>query len=70
LLGVFSPEGGRANLIYFHEAANGGHFAAWEHPAVFAAELREGFKSLRSATAEPTTRHPIGSEGPDIGMTH
>jgi pimeloyl-ACP methyl ester carboxylesterase len=35
------------NLIYFHEADRGGHFAAWEHPAVFAAELRAAFQSLR-----------------------
>jgi len=34
-------------LIYFHEADRGGHFAAWEHPELFAAELRAGFKSLR-----------------------
>ncbi len=25
----------------------GGHFAAWEHPEVFAAEMRAAFKSLR-----------------------
>ena len=35
------------NLIYFHEAAKGGHFAAWEEPQIFAAELRAAFKSLR-----------------------
>jgi pimeloyl-ACP methyl ester carboxylesterase len=35
------------NLIYFHEADRGGHFAAWEHPELFAAELRAAFKSLR-----------------------
>jgi pimeloyl-ACP methyl ester carboxylesterase len=37
------------NLIYFHAADRGGHFAAWEHPDVFAAELRAGFRSLRDA---------------------
>ena len=26
-------------LIYFHEADKGGHFAAWEQPALFAAEF-------------------------------
>jgi pimeloyl-ACP methyl ester carboxylesterase len=36
-------------LIYFHRADKGGHFAAWEHPDVFAAELRAAFQSLRSA---------------------
>jgi pimeloyl-ACP methyl ester carboxylesterase len=35
------------NLIYFHEADRGGHFAAWEQPELFAAELRAAFKSLR-----------------------
>jgi pimeloyl-ACP methyl ester carboxylesterase len=35
------------NLIYFHEADRGGHFAAWEEPQLFAEELRAGFKSLR-----------------------
>jgi pimeloyl-ACP methyl ester carboxylesterase len=36
------------NLIYFHEVDKGGHFAAWEQPALFAAEMRSAFKSLRS----------------------
>ena len=35
------------NLIYFHEAAKGGHFAAWEEPQLFADELRAAFRSLR-----------------------
>jgi len=35
------------NLIYFHEADKGGHFAAWEQPQLFAEELRSAFKSLR-----------------------
>jgi pimeloyl-ACP methyl ester carboxylesterase len=35
------------NLIYFHEAAKGGHFAAWEQPEILSAELRAAFKSLR-----------------------
>jgi len=34
-------------LVYFHQAARGGHFAAWEYPELFAAELRDGFRSLR-----------------------
>jgi pimeloyl-ACP methyl ester carboxylesterase len=37
------------NVIYFHEADRGGHFAMWEHPEVFAAELRAAFRSLRDA---------------------
>ncbi len=35
------------NLIYLREVDRGGHFAAWEQPALFAAELRAAFKSLR-----------------------
>ena len=35
------------NLIYFHHADRGGHFAAWEHPDVFAVELRAAFRTLR-----------------------
>ena len=35
------------NLIYFHEADKGGHFAAWEQPQLFAEELRAAFRSLR-----------------------
>jgi pimeloyl-ACP methyl ester carboxylesterase len=36
------------NLIYYNEAAEGGHFAAWEEPAIFAAEMRACFKTLRN----------------------
>jgi pimeloyl-ACP methyl ester carboxylesterase len=35
------------NLIYFDEVDKGGHFAAWEQPELFAAELRAAFRSLR-----------------------
>ena len=35
------------NLIYFHEVDRGGHFAAWEQPELFSAELRAAFKPLR-----------------------
>jgi pimeloyl-ACP methyl ester carboxylesterase len=35
------------NLIYFNEVERGGHFAAWEEPELFSAELRAAFKSLR-----------------------
>jgi pimeloyl-ACP methyl ester carboxylesterase len=35
------------NLIYFHEVDKGGHFAAWEQPALFASELRAAFRSRR-----------------------
>jgi len=35
------------NLIYFHEADNGGHFAAWEQPQLFTQEVRAAFRALR-----------------------
>jgi pimeloyl-ACP methyl ester carboxylesterase len=34
-------------LIYFHQADQGGHFAAWEQPQIFSAEVRAAFKPLR-----------------------
>jgi pimeloyl-ACP methyl ester carboxylesterase len=34
-------------LIYYNKLDKGGHFAAWEQPELFAAELRAAFKSLR-----------------------
>jgi pimeloyl-ACP methyl ester carboxylesterase len=35
------------NLTYFHEVNQGGHFAAWEQPELFATELRAAFRPLR-----------------------
>jgi pimeloyl-ACP methyl ester carboxylesterase len=35
------------NLTYFNEVDKGGHFAAWEEPELFSAEVRAAFKSLR-----------------------
>jgi pimeloyl-ACP methyl ester carboxylesterase len=34
-------------LTYFNEVDKGGHFAAWEEPQLFAAEVRAAFRSLR-----------------------
>jgi pimeloyl-ACP methyl ester carboxylesterase len=34
-------------LIYYNKLDKGGHFAAWEQPQLFAAEMRAAFKSLR-----------------------
>jgi pimeloyl-ACP methyl ester carboxylesterase len=34
-------------LAYFNEVDRGGHFAAWEEPALFTSELRAAFKALR-----------------------
>jgi pimeloyl-ACP methyl ester carboxylesterase len=36
------------NLIYFSEVDKGGHFAAWEEPELFSAEIRAAFRSLRT----------------------
>ena len=34
-------------LAYFSEVDRGGHFAAWEEPERFSAEVRAAFSSLR-----------------------
>ncbi len=34
-------------LSYYHQPDRGGHFAAWEEPELFAAELRAAFRALR-----------------------
>ena len=34
-------------LAYFNEVDRGGHFAAWEEPQLFSAEVRAAFSSLR-----------------------
>jgi pimeloyl-ACP methyl ester carboxylesterase len=34
-------------LIYYNRPPKGGHFAAWEQPQLFTAELRAAFRSLR-----------------------
>jgi pimeloyl-ACP methyl ester carboxylesterase len=35
------------NLIHYNKLDRGGHFAAWEQPDLFAAEMRAAFRSLR-----------------------
>ncbi|HET6998756.1 MAG TPA: epoxide hydrolase [Solirubrobacterales bacterium] len=35
------------DLAYFNEVDSGGHFAAWEEPDLFSAEMRAAFRSLR-----------------------
>jgi pimeloyl-ACP methyl ester carboxylesterase len=35
------------NLIHFNRLPKGGHFAAWEQPQLFSAEVRAAFRSLR-----------------------
>ncbi|MET7947145.1 epoxide hydrolase family protein [Micromonospora sp. NPDC005324] len=36
-------------IAYFNEADSGGHFAAWEEPELFAAEVRAAFRPLRKS---------------------
>jgi pimeloyl-ACP methyl ester carboxylesterase len=36
-------------LIYYNRLDKGGHFAAWERPRLFSAELRAAFRSLRQS---------------------
>src|SRR5262249_24498405 len=36
-----------ANLIFYNKHDKGGHFAAWEKPQDFTADLRAAFKTLR-----------------------
>lgn len=35
------------NLVYYNQVAKGGHFAAWEEPELFSAELRSAFRPMR-----------------------
>jgi pimeloyl-ACP methyl ester carboxylesterase len=35
------------NLIHYNKLDRGGHFAAWEQPDLFSAEMRASFRSLR-----------------------
>ena len=35
------------NLVHYNQLDRGGHFAAWEEPELFAAELRSAFRTLR-----------------------
>jgi hypothetical protein len=34
-------------MAYYHQAARGGHFAAWEEPELYATDIRAAFSSLR-----------------------
>jgi pimeloyl-ACP methyl ester carboxylesterase len=35
-------------LIHYNRLPKGGHFAAWEQPELFTAEMRSAFRSLRA----------------------
>jgi hypothetical protein len=36
-----------ANIVYWSEPERGGHFAAWEQPELFAADLRATAQALK-----------------------
>jgi pimeloyl-ACP methyl ester carboxylesterase len=40
-------EASYTNIQYWHEMPKGGHFAAFEQPDLFVAEVREFFRTLR-----------------------
>lgn len=40
------------SLIYYNKVDKGGHFAAWEQPELFTAELRAAFQPLRKEIKE------------------
>jgi pimeloyl-ACP methyl ester carboxylesterase len=44
------------NLVYFNEVDKGGHFAPWEYPELFSAELRAAFKTLRKPAGTATAK--------------
>ena len=50
------------NLIYFNKVDKGGHFAAWEQPALFAAEMRAAFRSLRAGALRPAAAPTTASQ--------
>jgi pimeloyl-ACP methyl ester carboxylesterase/quercetin dioxygenase-like cupin family protein len=66
------------NLIYFNHADRGGHFAMWEHPELFAAELRAAFRSLDAPQARALPagirrldlqRHDLSAPGREVVQT-
>jgi pimeloyl-ACP methyl ester carboxylesterase len=48
-------------LIHYNKVEKGGHFAAWEQPALFSAELRAAFSSLRGTTRSAHATYISGS---------
>jgi pimeloyl-ACP methyl ester carboxylesterase len=43
------------NLVYFKTQTKGGHFAAWEQPALYSADVRAAFRSLRQPATSART---------------
>ena len=44
-------EGAYHKLVYYNRASEGGHFAAWSFPELFAQELRAGLRPMRASSA-------------------
>jgi pimeloyl-ACP methyl ester carboxylesterase len=57
------------NLIYFHEVDRGGHFAAWEQPELFSAELRAAFRPLRKGVNDMARPAEKGSPPSGTGSS-
>ncbi len=51
------------SLSYFNVVDQGGHFAAWEQPQLFAQELRAAFKPLRSPQLTASAEAGISTSG-------
>jgi pimeloyl-ACP methyl ester carboxylesterase len=51
------------HLTYFHEAAQGGHFAAWEEPELFATEIQAAFWPLRNGQTRADGPLPDSEQG-------
>ncbi|RGP73965.1 epoxide hydrolase [Fusarium sporotrichioides] len=66
------------NTVYWNETPKGGHFAAWEQPDVFVAEIREWNRQIRQGVhdgdswtdtrfdisgQQPSSSNPIGNTG-------
>jgi hypothetical protein len=44
------------DLVYFNVVDKGNHFASWQEPELFTAEVRAAFRSLRSGFVRAATR--------------
>ena len=51
------------DLTYFNEVDKGGHFAAWEEPELFSAELRAGVPVPSQMTVFRRVHMPVASAG-------
>jgi pimeloyl-ACP methyl ester carboxylesterase len=54
------------SLIYYNQVDRGGHFAAWEEPELFAAQMRAAFRPLRE---RDDVAHPHARTASDRALT-